>query len=156
MHGLQVDRGIVRWSPPERGFFKVNFDGATFKKQQSCGVEVLIRDQHGEPITTLSEQIPTWIEAVCIEAIAAVKALEHAAELGLTNIHLEDDSQTMVKANREKRNLCALFGHFLQWIISCSKQFSHFRVSCEATRQPYGSSLGTNSKGSSKQADVTC
>ncbi|XP_028102984.1 uncharacterized protein LOC114302187 [Camellia sinensis] len=98
MHGLQEDCGMEGWSPLEGGFVKVKFDGATFKTQQSCGVGVLIRDQHREPITALSEQIPTWMAADCIEAIAAVKALEFAAELGLTNIHLEGDSLTVVKA----------------------------------------------------------
>ncbi|CAL5418883.1 unnamed protein product [Camellia sinensis] len=129
MYRLPVDCGMERWSPSAGGFVKVNFDGATFKTQQLCGVGVLIRDQRGEPVAALSEQIPTWMEADCIEAIAAVKALEFAIELGLTNIHLEGDSLTVVKAIREESNLCASFGHFLQCTISYTKQFSYFCVS---------------------------
>ncbi|XP_028082511.1 uncharacterized protein LOC114283839 [Camellia sinensis] len=129
MQGFQGGCGLDKWSPPVGDFVKVNFDGATFKNQQSCGVGVIIRAQSGEPIAAFSEQIPTWLEVDCIEALAAVKALEFATELGLTNIHLEGDSLTVVKAIRDESNLCASFGHFLQCAISCTKQFLHFHVS---------------------------
>ncbi|CAL5396860.1 unnamed protein product [Camellia sinensis] len=76
-----LDCGMKKWSPLAGGFFKVNFDEATFKRQQSCGVGVLICDQRGEPIVALSEQIPTWTEADCIEAIATVKVAVYE-ELG--------------------------------------------------------------------------
>ncbi|CAL5398418.1 unnamed protein product [Camellia sinensis] len=129
VRGVPVAQGTAKWRPPIGTTLKVNFDGAMFMRQKACGVGVVIRDHNGVPIAALSEKIPQWIEVDCIEAIAAVKALDFAAELGLTNIHLEGDSLTVVKAMREDGHLSASFGHFLQYAIDCSKQFSSFCVS---------------------------
>ncbi|GMP72847.1 hypothetical protein CsSME_00030744 [Camellia sinensis var. sinensis] len=112
VRGIPVAHGIAKWRLPIGEILKVNFDGAMFMWQKACGVGVVIRDLHGVPIAALSEQIPQWMEVDCIEAIAAVKALDFAVALGLTNIQLEADSLTVVKAMREDGHLSASFGHF--------------------------------------------
>ncbi|XP_028062862.1 uncharacterized protein LOC114266180 [Camellia sinensis] len=126
---LFMDHGNEKWRPSVGAILKVNFDGAMFMRQKACGVEVMIRDHKGVPIAALSEKIPTWMEVDCIEATAVVKALDFAAELGLTNIQLEGDSLTVVEAIREDGHLSASFGHFLQYAIYRSKHFSSFCVS---------------------------
>ncbi|XP_028068803.1 uncharacterized protein LOC114271377 [Camellia sinensis] len=129
MSGIPVAHGVAKWRPPIGEILKVNFDGAMFMRQKVCGVGVVIRDLNGVPVVALSKQIPQWMESDCIEAIAAVKALDFATELGLTNIHLEGDSLTVIKAMREDGYLNASFGHFLQYAIDRSKQFASFCVS---------------------------
>ncbi|XP_028078609.1 uncharacterized protein LOC114280439 [Camellia sinensis] len=86
--GIPVAHGIAKWRPLIGEILKVNFDGAMFMRQKVCGVGVVIRDLNCVPVAALSEQIPQWMESDCIEAIAAIKALDFATELGLTNIHL--------------------------------------------------------------------
>ncbi|XP_028119122.1 uncharacterized protein LOC114316623 [Camellia sinensis] len=121
------------WSSRNQALFSnvIHSTAATVQMvcERSVGVGVVIRDLNGIPIAALSEPIPQWMEIDCIEAIAAVKALDFAVGLGLTNIHLEGDSLTMVNAMREDGYLNASFGHFVEYAIDRSKQFSSFCVS---------------------------
>ncbi|KAF5470770.1 hypothetical protein F2P56_011261 [Juglans regia] len=44
---LTANAGFPRWSKPEEGLFKVNWDAAVNQKDRKIGIGVLIRDHHG-------------------------------------------------------------------------------------------------------------
>ena len=49
-----IPRVEVRWKPPGAGLFKINFDGAVFEDRLLAGLGIVIRDEFGLIIATLS------------------------------------------------------------------------------------------------------
>ena len=47
----------TKWSPLPPNYLKVNFDSATFKDIGRAGLNVVMRDNHGQVIASLSEQV---------------------------------------------------------------------------------------------------
>ena len=47
----------IKWKPPDTDYFKVNFDGAMFDDTNEAGIGVIIRNNHGEVMASLSEKI---------------------------------------------------------------------------------------------------
>lgn len=58
----------IKWSPPPLNYLKVNFDGATFKDIGKAGIGAVIRDNHGQVITSLSKQVNLPFSFDMIEA----------------------------------------------------------------------------------------
>ncbi|XP_023926109.1 uncharacterized protein LOC112037500 [Quercus suber] len=90
-------RKHTRWKPPDRGYYKVNYDGAVFEQQGRACLGVIIWNSEGEVMASMSQQVqlPTSISQV--EALAARKATEFALEIGINNIVLEGDSEIVYK-----------------------------------------------------------
>ncbi|KAK9986544.1 hypothetical protein SO802_031495 [Lithocarpus litseifolius] len=59
------------WQPPEHGRYKVNVDGALFDADNTAGLGVVIRDEHGQVMASLSERIPLPPTVIEVEALAA-------------------------------------------------------------------------------------
>ena len=51
-------RPVVFWTPPTSSCYKVNFDGATFTDEGSAGLRVVIRNNGGLVMSSLSQLIP--------------------------------------------------------------------------------------------------
>ena len=73
---------LVRWCPPQVGFFKANFDAAIFDSSGS-GIGVAIHDHSGQIITTLSQKIRMPHSMDLAEALACSCAILFAQELSL-------------------------------------------------------------------------
>ena len=58
----------IRWSPPPPNYLKVNFDGATFKDIGRAGLSVVMRDNHGQVIASLSDQVNLLFSSNMVEA----------------------------------------------------------------------------------------
>lgn len=78
-----VGRPPTHWLPPEASQYKINFDGALFQTANSTGIGVIIRDERGQVMVTLSQKIPPPFTAIEVEALAARRALELAMETSL-------------------------------------------------------------------------
>lgn len=91
-------RSHVSWQPPSTDLFKINYDGATFDSENKSGIGFVIRDSRGLAIASLSQQVPRVYQASEIEAFAATRALESAAEIGIANVVLEGDSWLIFQA----------------------------------------------------------
>ena len=86
------------WQPPPSTCFKINFNGATFVAKNKSSIGVVIRDSQGMVISFLSQLIPQEFQAVEIEALVALRALEFALELGPASVVLEGDSKVDMDA----------------------------------------------------------
>ena len=86
-----VSNGIegTRWRPPQSGFVKVNFDGVVFDNSNSLGVGAVIRNHSGVVMASCAKKLNQAYKAEEIEALAALKALQFAYDLGFQNAILE-------------------------------------------------------------------
>uniref|UniRef100_A0A7N2LLQ2 RNase H type-1 domain-containing protein n=1 Tax=Quercus lobata TaxID=97700 RepID=A0A7N2LLQ2_QUELO len=87
----------THWLPPPPGFYKINYDGATFQDLASAGLGVVARDSDGRVIAALSERIflPPTVEA--LEALACRKAVAFTIDLDIRDVVFEGDSETIFK-----------------------------------------------------------
>ena len=125
----------AKWQPPGPGQYKVNVDGALFAAENTAGLGVVIRDEHGQVMVSLSERIPLPSTVIEVEVLAARRGMELAVETSFRNIVLESDSQILIKALREDSYSLASFGHIvkdIQVIASylSSSNFYHVRRQC--------------------------
>ena len=86
------------WQPPPSTCFKINFNGATFVAKNKSSIGVVIRDSQGMVIGFLSQLLPQEFQAVEIEALVALRALEFSLELGPASVVLEGDSKVDMDA----------------------------------------------------------
>ena len=56
----KVNRKIVRWIPPARGFCKLNFDGFSRGNPGESRAGVCIRDHNGKVLGMLAQKIVSW------------------------------------------------------------------------------------------------
>ena len=75
---------------------KVNFVGATFKTEKEFGIGVVIQDDQGVVLASLSKLLPQNHSPLKIEMLAASTAVQFASELGFSNIALEGDSHVLM------------------------------------------------------------
>ena len=116
-----------RWSrcrlkPPRNEFLKINYDGATFLKENKSGIGVVIRDGDGEVIASCSKLLHQAYSSREVEAMAAVTALSLALDIGVQQAILEGDSLEVFEAQRMTVSL-APFGLFIDEVKSLSSQF---------------------------------
>jgi ribonuclease HI len=91
----------VKWKPPSHQPYKANFDGAFFKESNEGGIGVVIRNQAGLAIATLSQKLTATHSIKMTEALAARRAILFAKEVGLTNVEFEGDAENVI------RDLCS-------------------------------------------------
>ena len=65
---------------------KVNFDGAIFDDLRAASIGVAIRNEHGEVVAALPEQIPIPDSIFTLETLAARHAVLFARDLGLHHV----------------------------------------------------------------------
>ena len=98
--------GRTRWSPPQIGFVKINFDGAVFDSSHSSGVGAVIWNHNGAVMASCAVKLNRVYRAEEIEALATLKALQFASEQGVQKAILEGDLLGLIKAlESEDHNL---------------------------------------------------
>ena len=65
---------------------KVNFDGAIFDDLRAASIGVAVRNEHGEVVAALAEQIPIPDSIFTLETLAARRAVLFARDLGLHHV----------------------------------------------------------------------
>ncbi|XP_050290257.1 uncharacterized protein LOC126728490 [Quercus robur] len=121
----------VTWMPPPTNSLKINFDGALFRDINKAGLGVVIRNENGQVLASLLEQIQLPFSSDLVEAIAAARAIMFAQELSLSEYILEGDSNVVINALKRNDESLSSFGHILASAksltdVSCIT-FSHTR-----------------------------
>ena len=119
---------MQQWRPPEPQCFKVNFDAMVFHASHLAGLGVIVRNDGGEAVGTLSSSIPLAHSVADLEALACLKVVQFALELGLTCVVFEGDSIVIINALLHGAGDMASFGNILDdiWIHSAVFQFEEF------------------------------
>ena len=93
-------RGQFRetWSPPKRGWFKINTDGVVFKDTGQSGIGVVVRNEKGDLMGAMSKKILLLLGAVEVEARVAEEGIIFARDLGLGGIMVEGDASIVISA----------------------------------------------------------
>ena len=76
----------ARWSPPPSDWYKANVDATIFEDVGRAGLEMIIRDNQGLAMVALAQNVQLASSVVEMEALAATRAIELAAEIGLDRI----------------------------------------------------------------------
>ncbi|XP_075664433.1 uncharacterized protein LOC142634046 [Castanea sativa] len=133
LSGAVADRGPpqtrIRWSPPADGEIKVNFDRAQFKDMGKAGIGVVIQNNRGQALASLSEQASLPFSQDITKAIVAARAISFAQGLGFTSFILEGDFANIIKALKSEEVSLSSFGHILcsakAMIAGSNVGFSH-------------------------------
>ena len=86
------------WKAPDQHAYKVNFDRATFVKEELVGLGVVIHNDQGLIMASITQQIPLPSSIIEVEVLAAQRALVHTLELGFKNITLERDFEVLINS----------------------------------------------------------
>ena len=100
-----------------------------FAEKKCSGLGVIIRNQEGLVIASMSTRLPQQLQPIEIEALAASKALEFAREVGISKAILEGDSLLVMKALKTKNAGLAPFGLLIQDSLTLSSGFSKLSYS---------------------------
>ena len=121
-------RQATKWTALETRGFKINFDGATFADDDTAGIGVVIRNDAGLVMASLTQEIPMPASVIEVEALAARRALELALELGFNDIILEGDSEILIKSLMNGGSELAHYGHLAADILFLLSHFSKSRL----------------------------
>ena len=110
-------RQATKWTALETHGFKINFGGAIFADDETAGIGVVIRNDAGLVMASLTQQIPMPASVIEVEALAARRALELALELSFDDIILEGDPEILIKSLMNGGSKLAHNGHLASNIL---------------------------------------
>ena len=108
---------------------KVNFDGAIFEDLRAAGIGVAVRNEHGEVVAALAEQIPIPDSVFTLETLAARRVVLFVQELGLRNVVFDGDSESSIQAISNRLLSHSSCGHIIHDILLFASSFQSFSFS---------------------------
>ena len=119
---------MQQWRPSDLHCLKINFDAAVFCRSSLAGIGVVVCNNAGEVEGALSSSIPMAQSVADLEALACLKAVQFALELGITRVVFEGDSAVVINALLHGAGAFAGFGNILDDIrmLSAVFHFVHF------------------------------
>ena len=108
------------WITPWTHSYKLNFDGAR--------IGVVIRNEAGLIMASLSQRIPMPTSVIEVEALVARRAMELALELSFDNVILEGDFEILMKTLKTGESTLAHLSNLSADILFLTSHFSkvHF------------------------------
>ncbi|XP_059440462.1 uncharacterized protein LOC132172916 [Corylus avellana] len=130
-----------KWEAPPSGLYKSNWDVAVDQGEMRMGVGVIIRDERGQIIATLSQPTEYHHEPAAAEAVAALKAVEFCREVGVHETILEGDSLLVVNAIKNQNQCWLRYGQIItdiKWVLESLTQWSIRHIKREANSAAHG------------------
>ncbi|XP_065621510.1 uncharacterized protein LOC136064118 [Quercus suber] len=106
----------VKWKPPTRPCLRVNFDGVVFKEENMAGPGVVIRDENGQVIASMAEKVSllNFVATAIEEALAIVKVVTFAQDIGLTSVIVEGDLEIIINSLKSDHEFFVTYGHLIE------------------------------------------
>ncbi|XP_057833769.2 uncharacterized protein LOC131044456 [Cryptomeria japonica] len=115
----------VKWEPPEQGWYKINFDGASAGNPSPSGIGCIVRDSKGKCLKEIAENIGVETNNE-VEFRAAYQSLQLGTDLGWRNIHLEGDSLNVINAIQNKQTPSWHLNRWLRPILALLERLDDF------------------------------
>ena len=119
----------IRWKPPLTNYYKANFDGAIFKESNLGGIGVVIRDNAGLVIATLSQKVHDIHTAKMMEALAARRAIIFAKEVGVVDVEFEGDAEIVIRDLYRNDPIQTPYGLVIEDAKALLQEFQGFSMS---------------------------
>lgn len=119
----RVPQSVI-WKPTPSTFFKVNYDGAVFRYENPADIGVVIMDANGLFVASMAEKIYLPSMVTFVEALATIKALSLAHDIGLSAIVLEGDSEVIINALKNYAPPLTAYGHLIGEAQSLTQTFA--------------------------------
>ena len=127
MTSTSYDTGSVETSTD--WFDKINFDRAIFSKVKNSRIGVMLRNNQGLVMASLSQQLSQACSLVEIVALAASTALQFASNLGINQAVLERNSQVLMTALINDSAISSSHGLLIDHVRFGTKLFTRLRYS---------------------------
>ena len=108
---------------------KINFNGALFTEDKKSGIGVVIRNNQGLILASLSQLLPQDYTIAEVEALAAVTALQFARELDILEVVLEGDSEIIITTLADEHYPLTTYDLILQDANLLFMSFTQLRYS---------------------------
>ena len=102
----------------------MNFDATLFKHENSAGLDAIIRDWRGANLGALSMPILLSSTIAELEALACLRVVQFAANLGLQRVIFKGDSTTIISAVSHGSSVMASFGNIIDDVRHLLPRFS--------------------------------
>ena len=104
---------MQHWCPLAFDMCKVNYDAAVFRSLNLASLGVVLRDSSGAVVGALSVPISLGRSVVELEALACLRAVQFALEIGLTRVVFEGNSTAVIDALRQGSGELTCYGNVL-------------------------------------------
>ena len=94
----------------------INFDDAVFNESKKSGIGVVIQDNNEVVLASCLEKIHQAHKLEEIEALAALKAVSFALELGFRSVILEGDSLGLIQILKSEECSLSPMGLLIEYV----------------------------------------
>ncbi|KAL0014186.1 hypothetical protein SO802_001255 [Lithocarpus litseifolius] len=127
-HGGQSFRDT--WQPPPPSIFKLNFDAALFSALNKSGFGAVIRNEKGEVMAAMAAKGPEVSCSEEAEYLACRKAIEFAIDAGFSELVIEGDNSSVMKAVSNMQEDYSLLGNVIGDIHHLVRNLQWVRIEC--------------------------
>ncbi|XP_050249148.1 uncharacterized protein LOC126696448 [Quercus robur] len=120
-----VETQVGSWIALDLLWYKINFDGAIFVKEDKAGLGVVIQNSEGLVMASLSQLISLPSSVVEVKTLAARRALE----IGIDRVILKGDSTVLMQNLKNGTQSLAQYSHIANNILFLASYFSNLKFS---------------------------
>ena len=129
----QEARRNCKWSPPPRGWAKLNFDGAARGNPGMAGIGCIVNNDSGVWIAKKAKPIGPSSNNMA-EFLALEEGLNICLQLGISKLIIEGDSQIILNAIRKRSTPNWILNSRLQEVILLLDKFEELKI-CHIFRE---------------------
>jgi ribonuclease HI len=105
VNGKKVQSPAIHsWKPPSENFLQINTDSTYDQNTRTGGWGFVVRDSKGEVLLAGAGKFMRAASVIQTVVVAALKAIQQAAQLGMTHIILEADASVLAISSLLHRN----------------------------------------------------